>query len=333
MARRKITIVKEDAPEIPDAQIITQETPEEEDAGLTLPEKLREILAEDSSSTYYTRVYRCEAAGGADGDKKYIGRVEDIIDEEYIANRWGGGRYFVRYSYRLKGVNKNTSKYYTISPEYEKPANTLQRVQAAGAQQSPVSAFLSDLTVEKVLAITTAVAKIRELFRPSVDMTEILKAAIANKSQSVGDAVVMEAIKGSQKPQQNILEQVKQLQEVKKIITEDRPEIPEEDEDENENKGGLMDYVKMGLSMLPQLLKQNGGSYEAAGQAVKENPYIQDLLAKNPNLATQFITAARDEYGDEKAKQLARGFGYEANFQEPTQLTNDATPEAAAQGA
>ena len=87
-----------------------------------------------------------------------------------------------------------------------------------------------------------------------------------------------------------------------------------------------MDFIKTALSMLPAFLKQNNGDFGATGAQFRENPLVNNLLASDPGLAEKFITAARDKFGEEQAKQLAEGFGYHAEFPSAQTTTAPAAP-------
>lgn len=65
--------------------------------------------------------------------------------------------------------------------------------------------------------------------------------------------------------------------------------------------------------MLANLVKTNGGNMKAAGESVRGNPYVDGLIAGNPAVARKFFEAVAEQYGDEAAKQLADGYGYDVS--------------------
>jgi hypothetical protein len=191
-----------------------------------------------------------------------------------------------------------------------------------------LSGLLENLTAEKVGGIVAAVEAVRKIFAPPVDLTKLMEAALSNRQQSVSDAVLLEAMKGIKQPQQprNLLEEVRQLQEVKALIKDEPGTVEEEDEEDNDKGGPMNIIVKTALEMLPAFLQQNNNNYEATGAQFRNSPIVNNLLAKDPTLREKFIEAARHEYGDQKTQELARGFGLDVQFIEPAETAGQ--PEA-----
>lgn len=320
MARKKTTTTVEE----------TEVTPEEQTAQvelvggqLSIAEKLAQII-DPENDELFCRIYKQSGNRNAP-TREFIERVDGVlVDEEYIAENYGGGCYFVRYVFKENGVTRNTSGVFTISETYRAKRG------APAQEQQPknmLAGLLENLTAEKVGGIVAAVEAVRKIFAPPVDLTKLMEAALSNRQQSVSDAVLMEAMKGMKQPQQprNLLEEVRQLQEVKALIKDEQPTV-EDDEEEDNDKGGPMNFVKTALELLPAFLQQNNNNYEATGAQFRNSPIVNNLLAKDPTLREKFIEAARHEYGDQKTQELARGFGLDVKFIEPAEAAGQ--PEA-----
>lgn len=317
MARKKTTTTVEETEVTPEEQ----PAPVELDSGrLSIAERLAIIIPPDEMNDVFCRIYK-QSGNPRNPTREFMERVDGIlVDEEYIAENYGGGSYFVRYVYKENGVTKNTSGPIVIASSY-RPKNGLAAVPEQQTQKNPLAGLLENLTAEKVGGIVAAVEAVRKIFAPPVDLTKLMEAALTNRQQSVSDTVLLEAMKGIKQPQQprNLLEEVRQLQEVKALI-KDEPVTVEDDDEEDNDKGGPMNVIiKTALELLPAFLQQNNNNYEATGAQFRNNPLVNNLLAKDPSLREKFIDAARHEYGDEKTQELARGFGLDVQFIEPAE--------------
>jgi len=323
MARKKTTTTVEETEVTPEEQPAQVEL----DSGrLSIAERLAIIIPPDEMNDVFCRIYK-QSGNPRNPTREFMERVDGIlVDEEYIAENYGGGSYFVRYVYKENGVTKNTSGPIVIAASY-RPKNGLAAVPEQQTQKNPLAGLLENLTAEKVGGIVAAVEAVRKIFAPPVDLTKLMEAALSNRQQSVSDAVLMEAMKGMKQPQQprNLLEEVRQLQEVKALIKDEQPTV-EDDEEEDNDKGGPMNFVKTALELLPAFLQQNNNNYEATGAQFRNSPIVNNLLAKDPTLREKFIEAARHEYGDQKTQELARGFGLDVQFIEPAETAGQ--PEA-----
>lgn len=317
MARKKTTTTVEET------EVNTPEpeaAPELSPGQLSIAERLSQIIDPDDMDGVFCRIYR-QTGNPRQPVREFLERVDGVlVDDEYLAENYGGGSYFVRYVYRENGVLKNTSGTFNISESY-RGKNGAGGV-LGGSVQNPLASFMQGFTLDKVTTLIAAFKELRETLappKPSVDMTELLKAVLASKQQPLSDAVVIEALKGAQRPQQqpqNLLEQVRQLQEVKQLIKDEPPTVQEE-EDEEEKGEPMKILIETALGMLPAFLQANNNNFEKTGAQFRDNTLIKGLLAKSPNLAGEFVDAARREYGDEKAKELARGFGLNVEYVEP----------------
>ena len=314
MARKKTTTTVEETEVTPEEQ-----TTQVELGGgqLSIAEKLAQII-DPENDELFCRIYKQSGNRNAP-TREFIERVDGVlVDEEYIAENYGGGCYFVRYVFKENGVTRNTSGVFTISETYRAKRG------APAQEQQPknmLAGLLENLTAEKVGGIVAAVEAVRKIFAPPVDLTKLMEAALTNRQQSVSDAVLLEAMKGIKQPQQprNLLEEVRQLQEVKALIKDEQGTVEDDDEEDNDKGGKMNGIIPMAIEMLSTFLKTNNQNYEAAGAHFKNNSVVNNLLAKDPSLREQFIAAARVEYGDEKTQELARGFGLDVKFIEPAE--------------
>ena len=312
MARKKTTTTVEET------EVTPEEQPAQVELGggqLSIAEKLAQII-DPENDELFCRIYKQSGNRNAP-TREFIERVDGVlVDEEYIAENYGGGCYFVRYVFKENGVTRNTSGVFTISETYRAKRG------APAQEQQPknmLAGLLENLTVEKVGGIVAAIEAVRKVFAPPVDLTKLMETALSNRPQSVSDDLLREAMRSIKQPQQprNLLEEVRQLQEVKALI-KDEPATVEDDEEEDNDKGGPMNVIiKTALEMLPAFLQQNNNNYEATGAQFRNNPLVNNLLAKDPSLREKFIDAARHEYGDQKTQELARGFGLDVQFIEP----------------
>ena len=322
MARRTTTI-EEDSDDKPEREVIgnvaveTIETVEESAA-----ERIEAKMSAEGADPI-SRIYREDLRKGANEKREYLDTVYKYAGEEHLAENYGGGRYVVRYQWREKGDIKKSSLSFAISDDFRK--KEAQNIQAK-PQNNAINSFLNGLTETKILAIAGAIKAVKELFSPQIDMTELVKALAMNRPQAVGDQVIIEALKTQRPPEQprpSLLSQIKEAQEAIEILKGNENE-------ETTSGSDTMDYVKMGLQLLPMLLQKNGQDYEAAGRDAKNMPFIENLIREDQTLATKFIEAAKNKYGEQAAKQLANGFGW-AYVEQPAQIPEQ-TAQTAANG-
>lgn len=332
---RKITTIEEQPDEneqTPVAVPIEQE--QHEAVELSVSERIAEIKARGELDECISRVY--EITGTK--TREFIAKVDDLIEEDYLAENFGPGKYAVLYTYKSEGVRKQTSQNFAVSSAYKGAKNASPVLASAQPQNGLLAGLLGNMTAaEKVTAAVALIEGVKKIFAPPpppVDLTELLKVIAANRAPALGDAVIMKAMEMNRPapvPAPSILEQIKQLNEVKELLKTE----------ENAESGGdnMNFFIEQGLKLLPALLQKNGGSYQAAGAAVKDNPIITGLIQNDPELAGQFINAAAEKYGTEAAKQLAAGFGYSFEPATPEQIetpqqitTQDGSLQAPAKG-
>lgn len=279
------------------------------------------------------RIYRVTTALESVGrpGREFIGKVYELIDEEYIATNYGAGRYNVHYRMTVDGKRYERDNTYNIGKEYAatKEVGTSCRETAAPAPSAPaaVPAFdlggmIGGLTVEKVAAIGAAFKAIKDIFAPppppppQIDVTKLLEIIAANNRPApISDAVLIQAMQSLQKQnaQPSLLQQVRELKEVKEALTD-------ETAGDSDGEGGNMNFLlEQAFKYLPALLTAKQNNFQAVGQEVKNNPMVAGLIRNNPDLATAFINRAAATYGEENARQLAAGFGLQLTPAAPQQ--------------
>lgn len=268
-----------------------------------------ETLSQDSGAHMKARIYRVEKPSNK---KVYVGNFEGgYVYEEHVAENYGGGSYWVFYTWTntKTGKMERSSTTMTIADNIGRP-----REIAPAAPSSPLNNFLNNFTADKVAVVVAAIEGIKKIFSPQIDFTKMFEIMATPRSPSVSDAVMVKMLEGIQqnnapKGRASISEQLQDLRNLKELAGE--IVTPKSD---NENGGDTMDMIlKMGLPMLANLVKTNGGNMKAAGESVRGNPYVDGLIAGNPAVARKFFEAVAEQYGDEAAKQLADGYGYDVS--------------------
>ena len=302
-------------------------------------DELRELGDKSNGGETYGRVYRLTMPGveGGRPAAEFIGVVDDVVDEEYIGRRFGGGDYKLRFRFvkKDKTVEKRDVIFH-ISRTYDKYAKPQeQRPEATVAPQAPATlAAAPGITAGGVLEalkgfkIGEAIASfgiglkaLRELFpRPKEpDYFELFKIMAANNAKtSVSDAIVIKAMENmnAQTRPQSPLSQLRELGEMFEFF---KDKITPENHNDNDGENMSM-MLKMALDYLPLLLKQNNNNFKTAGQQARQFPIVENLIKSDPGLAKQFIERARSIYGDANARALAAGFGYQMDIIPPGQI-------------
>ncbi len=266
-----------------------------------------ETLSQDAGTHMKARIYRVEKPSNK---KVYVGNYEGgFVYEEHVAENYGGGSFWVFYTWTnpKTGKMERSSSSMIIADDIGRPRET-----APSAPSSPLNNFLNNITAEKVAAAVAMVQGIKKIFTPQIDFTKMFEIMAAPRSPSVSDAVMVKMLEGIQqnnapKGQASISEQLQDLRNLKELAGE----IASPNSDNKKEGDSTMDtIIKMGLPMLASLVKANGGNMKAAGESVRGNAVVDGLIAGNPAVAQKFFEAVAEQYGDDKAKQLAEGYGY-----------------------
>lgn len=327
MARTRKQIIEE-TPVIETPVIENEENEEREEREvyeLSASERIAEIKARGEIQGVKSRIYAVTSKG-----REFVGTHDDIAEDDYLAEKYGPGKYLVFYIYRDKdGKRVQTSESFNISELYRGTRDNVP-AHAAHANGVTLGGFLENITAEKVAGIMAAVQGLKAIFAPPpppVDMTELIKALAAPK-QNIGDAVLMKAMEMTHPAPQPVaapsfLQQIKDVQAVKELLNNG-----------GEAAGGndTMDMIiNAGLKMLPAILAQHGGNYQQAGAAVRDNPLISGMIEKDPELLGEFCAAVRDKYGAQAARDLAAGYGFTFDEETPAQAPQiETTTEQAA---
>lgn len=307
-----------------------EETEETEEAGevyeLTASEKVAEIKARGEIQGVISRIYALTSKG-----REFIGKHDDIADDDYLAEKYGPGRYMVFYIYRDKeGRRVQKSENFNISELYRGARDNVPANAARAPAGGFLGGFLEGMTAEKVAGVVAAIQGLKAIFAPPpppVDMTELIKALAAPK-QNIGDAVLIKAMEMTRPAPAtvagpSVVQQIKDVLAVKELLN-----------DSAESAGGkdtMSMIVDAGLKMLPVILAQHGGNYQQAGAAVRDNPVISGFIEKDPELLGEFCAAVRDKYGAQAAKDLAAGYGFTFDEETPAEAPQiETTTEQAA---
>lgn len=301
-------------------------------------DELRELGDKSNGGETYGRVYRLTMPGveGGRPAAEFIGVVDDVVDEEYIGRRFGGGDYKLRFRFvkKDKTVEKRDVIFH-ISRTYDKYAKPQEpRPEATVATQAPATLAAPGTTAggvlealkgfnigEAVASFGIAIKTLRELFpRPKEpDYFELFKIMAANNNKSsVSDAIVIKAMENmnAQTRPQSPLSQLRELGEMFEFF---KDKITPENHNDNDGENMSM-ILKMAIDYLPLLLKQNNNNFKTAGQKARQFPMVENLIKSDPGLAKQFIERARAIYGDANARALANGFGYQMDIIPPGQI-------------
>lgn len=275
----------------------------------------------------YGRIYRITSPVESVGRpaSEFVGKVAERVDEDYIGRYFGPGRYKIDWRItKSDGTKEKRNEIFNIGSEYAeiyaaeqaKKAKKAETVAPAPAAPSTLGgldlgAMLGGLTVEKITAIGAGLKLIKDFLAPpppppAVDVAKLLEIFAANnRPQPVSDALLIQAMQSLQKTNTppSLLQQMRELKEIKETLKD-------ETADETDGEGGQMSFLlEQAFKYLPSLLAANKQDFRATGEQVRENPMVAGIIRNNPDLATEFINRAAQQYGSENAQQLAAGFG------------------------
>ena len=304
-----------------------------------------------------SRVYRyVRTAENGKVKQEYCGVFERVIKEEEIAENFGGGDYSVKYFWRDKDGNRQeTSRVYTISNEIFKRIEKTEEGAAGAAVGTPnapaviapqanaggglLGNILGTLTADKVAAGFAILEGVKKFLAPPPppDYTPFFKMMLeTQRGQTVGDAVVIEALKQANKPAApapTVMEQINNLKAVRDAFAGDFAG----GEKSTRGSDKMDTLIEIGLKHLPDLLAKHNNNYKAVGAEVAQMNFVQSLIKSDPDLTNNFFAVAAEKYGRDAAMQLANGFGVQIDFndgdaaQQPQQIAQQqpAQPDAA----
>lgn len=269
------------------------------------------------------KVYRIIQPEGAGREtRECVGKVFELVDDDYIGRKFGGGLYVVRYKITLSsGKIERRDKRYRISSTYNQKTDSAQ---TNGDSFAMLSGILGGLSVEKIAVFSAAVEAMKKIFAPpppppQIDVVKLLDVLTRNQQAAapspVSDQIAMKALEQMNKPVKvpTLAEQMKQFKEMQEIFNQPTQVVEgdeEEGEEEEDEEGDDMDFiVKQALKLFPAFLEKNGGDYAKAGAAAAANPAIAGIIGSDPELLAKFKAVAAEHYGAENAEALAKGFG------------------------
>lgn len=269
------------------------------------------------------KVYRIIQPDGAGREtRECVGKVFELVDDDYLGRKFGGGLYVVRYKITLSsGKIERRDKRYRISSTYNQKTES---VQTNGDSFAMLSGILGGLSVEKIAVFSAAVEAMKKIFAPpppppQIDVVKLLEVLTRNQQASapspVSDQIAMKALEQMSKPPKvpTFAEQFKQFKEMQEMFNQPAQVVEgdeEEGDEEEDEEGDDMDFIiKQALKLFPAFLEKNGGDYAKAGAAAAANPAIAGIINSDPELLEKFKEVAAKEYGAENAEALAKGFG------------------------
>ena len=275
----------------------------------------------------YGRIYRITSPMESVGRPatEFVGKVAERVDEDYIGRYFGPGRYKIDWRItKSDGTKEKQNEIFNIGSEYAeiyaaeqaKKAKKAETVAPAPAAPSTIGGLdlggiLGGLTVDKITAIGAGLKLIKEFLAPpppppAVDVAKLLEIFAANnRPQPVSDALLIQAMQSLQKTNTppSLLQQMRELKEIKETLKDETAE-------ETDGEGGQMSFLlEQAFKYLPSLLAANKQDFRATGAQARELPMVAGIIRNNPDLATEFINRAAQQYGRENAQQLAAGFG------------------------
>jgi hypothetical protein len=285
-----------------------------------------EVLAgfdEENGVEIEGRIYRKTKPEDSIGRMSFeaIAKVSEIVDEDWIGRHFGGGNYFIKWTFKQGERKEIRQKNYAVGPEYDKfvkEAAPAVSGTVPGVSGLDLGGLLGSLTVEKIAAIGSAIKLVKDIFAPPpppapVDITKLLEIIATNSNkQSVSDAIVIESMRAMKQqnaqPPQTLAQQIADFKALKETFKD------EFSSDSTEGGDEMNFLLEKAIEYLPLLLQKKNNDFRAVGAEARENPLIKSVISSNPELTQKFFEQARATYGDAAVQQLAAGFGLKATI-------------------
>ena len=281
--------------------------------------------------------------------REFCGKFDTVLDEQDVGEAFGPGDYWLDYRWRnADGERKSTTRIYKIGNEFKKPSQEREGAAAAAVgtpaapavipPQAPAAggllgSLLGNLTAEKVTAGLALLDAVKKFLAPppAPDYTPFFKMMLeSQRGQTVGDAVVIEALKQANKPAApapTVMEQINNLKAVRDAFAGDFAG----GEQSTRGSDKMDTLIEMGLKLLPDLLAKHNNNYNAAGAEAAQNKMVQMLIKSDPDLTANFFDVAAARYGRDAARQLAAGFGVQIDFNDGEAAEQQPAPQIAQQ--
>ena len=78
---------------------------------------------------------------------------------------------------------------------------------------------------------------------------------------------------------------------------------------QSENAGPMQFFIDKAIELFPAILEKFNGNETAAAQAIKKENFLVRSMMKKPDVQKSFYRAAVENYGEQRADNIARGFG------------------------
>lgn len=267
-----------------------------------------------------------------------------ILQDHELGLIYGPGRYFVSYVvHMLDGTKTTANLRYNIGREYlplhraycaENGLPCLADMQ----NEAPRPSGLSDLlTREKVESIAGIAGLLKSILAPNNQAMEMLQAqqiemirSMGSNKQSLPESLLVEAFK-SLKPAApvpvlpappSLREQLDLFHEIREVVAPAPAPVQQ-----SEDAGPMQFFIDKAMDLFPSILEKFNGNETAAAQAIKKENFLVRSMMKKPDVQKSFYRAAVENYGEQRADNIARGFGINPASLKATNTT--AAPSAA----
>lgn len=249
-----------------------------------------------------------------------------ILQDHELGLIYGPGRYFVSYVVHMLDGSKTTANLrYNIGREYlplhrafcaENGLPCLADMQ----NEAPRPSGLSDLlTREKVESIAGIAGLLKSILAPNNQAMEMLQAqqiemirSMGSNKQSLPESLLVEAFK-SLKPAApvpalpappSLREQLDLFHEIREAVAPAPAPVQQ-----SEDAGPMQFFIDKAMDLFPAILEKFNGNETAAAQAIKKENFLVRSMMKKPDVQKSFYRAAVENYGEQRADNIARGFG------------------------
>jgi len=249
-----------------------------------------------------------------------------VLQDHELGLIYGPGRYYVSYVVQMMdGTKKTANLRYNIGREYlplhrafcaENGLPCLADMQADAPRPSGLSDFL---TREKVESIAGIAGLLKSILAPNNEAMQMLQAqqiemirSMGGNKQSLPESLLVEAFK-SLKPAApvaalpappSLREQLDLFHEIRDAVAPAPAPVHQ-----SEDAGPMQFFIDKAMDLFPSILEKFNGNETAAAQAIKKENFLVRSMMKKPDVQKSFYRAALENYGEQRADNIARGFG------------------------